>query len=125
MALEYWARSTETPVEVGQQYYVGVWVKDNLLGGSTPGWLNFSNQPGGSAFWQQIVIPNDGDWHYVEGLTAAIPAGITHGRFGMISNPGADYLFDDGYVGLTSQIPEPMTLGLLGLGGLFMRRRKS
>jgi hypothetical protein len=44
------------------------------------------------------------------------------------SNPDAGTSPDAGYyapvtVQIVSEVPEPMTLGLLGLGGLFLRRR--
>jgi hypothetical protein len=72
--------------------------------------------------WQYFDVT--GDWTQVT-LTGAVPlnAVTMHMYVGIGSwGIGRNTLFDD--VSLTI-IPEPMSIGLLGLGGLFLRRRKA
>jgi len=99
---------------------------------------------GGNAHWylgdSASILPanEEGLGAYADALDAIIPANTK--LFDLIpfhcEGPGTttiklyevdpDYTFltlDDTVV-VTQQIPEPMTIGLLGLGGLFLRRRK-
>lgn len=65
------------------------------------------------------------DWSYMVITDASVTNlglgdVLSYGTTGLVSG----VLYDDSGNVLATFIPEPMTIGLLGLGGLFLRRRK-
>ncbi len=66
-------------------------------------------------------------WELFSVNVGAVPFGTTGGQFELeagnnVADDGGTVLFDNASL---SVVPEPMTIGLLGLGGLFLRRRKA
>jgi hypothetical protein len=73
--------------------------------------------------------PINGTWNYFSVNTGAVPVGTTSAQYeleagGHNTSPGdgGSVLFDNASM---VAVPEPMTVGLLGLGCLFLRRRKA
>ena len=81
---------------------------------------------GGTDLIWNLLLHCDGPGEVIIDLT------FTDGRYADASTPGGNYYGDllplsEALLGdlvIYQAIPEPMTIGLLGLGGLFLRRRK-
>jgi len=116
------------------------------LAGSYGGWLELEDG-GAGAFGDLQIFSNAGPdafkewwdgWWYFESLTFNPDSPIIAGpQFAIAFTAGGDSVIGkSATVGLYTReevplgsltinvIPEPMTLGLLGLGGLFLRRRR-
>ena len=113
------------PVTEGQSLTIGAWAKDLLGGGARLEirfeWIDWTGGHGGTGGGGTIPItafqfPITADWAYYE-VTQQAPGGVI-GLRPVWGNP------DPGTeVGLDF-IPEPMSIALLGLGALALRRRK-
>lgn len=114
----------------GEEFTLSAYARDALVNGSTTGAglkIEFW-QDGGSSPIDSLevltVIPNDGEYHYLE-MSYAAPADGSADYMKAIllatewSSGQSAYLFDDAVL-----TPEPSTLGLFGLVGLAMIRRR-
>ena len=61
-------------------------------------------------------------WEYFSVNTGIVPVGTTGGQFEIEAGGTGTVLLDNASMVV---VPEPMTMGLLGLGSLFLRRRKA
>jgi hypothetical protein len=120
-----------------------------LVGSGVGGFLISLESNDGSELSNGVVAPgftavNDsGSWYYGQwtGASAANTSDVDGPIFSVDFAPGASeltFVYSGivgaseitiggqaiGLVGRTMIIPEPMTMGLLGLGGLFLARRK-
>lgn len=66
--------------------------------------------------------PIHGTWNYFSVNTGIVPVGTTSAQFELEGAGDGTVLFDNASM---EAVPEPMTIGLLGLGGLFLRRRRA
>jgi hypothetical protein len=73
--------------------------------------MNFSNSPVGDIYYYEFTVANDAVVN--DTITISHTAGSWNGAF---PKAAADVVL--------TVVPEPMTIALLGLGGLFLRRRK-
>jgi hypothetical protein len=115
-------------VAEGEAYTLGAWARDALANGSTSGaGLKFEAWHTGDAGPLDTLevltpIPNDGAYHYVE-TDYVVPAGTDFIKAICLatewSGGQSGYIFDDAVL-----IPEPSTLGLLGLAVLALVRRR-
>ena len=126
-----WAGCWDSGIVVaeGDVLQATVWVKDGSGAGGAGlakvalEWYDDS----GNRDWDNEVstwFDLTGDWSQLT-LTGTAPAGVSTMTLGLgIGNYsfGRQILFDDASLTI---IPEPMTIGLLGLGALFLRRRKA
>ena len=111
------------PILEGECTMIGGWFKD--LGGAGTGelkfeWLDASgrkSQDGGLVLSQSVFFPVTTDWAYYEEQMMAPVNTYSVRPCWANPNPG-------GELGLDLVIPESMSIALLGLGGLFLRRRK-
>jgi MYXO-CTERM domain-containing protein len=90
---------------------------------------------GDTGFWEDITADYPGWWFVQNGTSNPDLNPISDGDWFTIDYTALDetslvaielYDFDENLIGTASvqNTPEPMTLGLLGLGGLFLRRRR-
>ena len=88
---------------------------------------NYVNWPdgGGWSGWNWFAINAGADWTEETALTIAAPAGAVNIEHALVyswkGDAGDGVYVDD--VSMTA-VPEPMTLGLLGLGALMIRRKR-
>ena len=116
-----------TPV-VGEVYEMSIWARDQGWGDSKN--VSFTLQVNDGSGWNLLLNETvysgagfgDSDYHKLSTITPAIPAGTVQAEFGVTFWNVGTFAFDDASMAV---VPEPMTLGLLGLGGLFLRRRKA
>lgn len=116
-----------TPV-VGEAYELSIWARDQGWGADKN--LSFTLQVNDGAGWNLLVNElvysgtglGDSDYHKFSTITPIIPAGTVAAEFGFTFAGSGTFALDDASMAV---VPEPMTLGLLGLGGLFLRRRRA
>ena len=131
----------DMPVVAGTSYTFTVWAKQGNPGGSDTAWgyVTWLSSGGSSitgygvngwlgtysSAYSGYSVPGD-DWTFIEwGLDAGTapivaPPGATSVAFYLCQyNVGGSLDFDN-----ASIVPEPMTMALLGLGALMLRRRK-
>ena len=103
---------------VGQQSAVTANMGDAVTLGSYSvtfdGYESINDDPFGPG---TLPNPSDGDW-FIALATAGTNLGTA--TAGLINSGYTAFLITD----TLSIVPEPMTIALLGLGGLFLRRRK-
>jgi hypothetical protein len=115
------------PVAEGQEITIGGYAKDLAGTGAQIEfkfeWLDINqlkDQDGGIVPAESIWIPITTEWAYYE-ATLTTPADAYWIRPCWANgDPGKAVGIDN-----LNFIPEPMTIALLGLGGLFIRRRKA
>ena len=121
-----WASTSQLNPGVGV-FTIGGWYKDLGNGGTGEikfEWLDASQHKSGTQEWgivpaESVFFPLTTDWAYYQ-FTLPVPAEAYFIRACWANpNPGGEVGLDD-----VVTIPEPMSIALLGLGGLFLRRRK-
>ena len=77
----------------------------------------------GSPAWEYQSITGDDDWHQLTFTWDSIAENFAtgDGSEALFCLSGTDIMVDNLSMVV---VPEPMTIGLLGFGGLFLRRRK-
>ena len=121
-------------VTAGTEYTFSAMVK-SLSGGTASGtnlrvkWFdaagNWVAWPDGGGWngWNWFAVDAPPDWTEATALTIAAPAGAVEIEHAWVYSWKGDA--DDGvYIDDVSMVPEPMTMGLLGLGALMIRRRR-
>ena len=116
-----------TPV-VGEAYELSIWARDQGWGDDKN--LSLVLQVNDGSGWNLLVNElvysgvglGDSDYHQFSVITPAIPAGTVEAEFSFTFAGSGTFALDDASMAV---VPEPMTLSLLGLGGLFLRRRKA
>ena len=116
-----------TPV-VGEAYELSIWARDQGWGADKN--LSITLQVNDGSGWSLLVNEmlysgaglGDSNYHKFSTITPIIPAGTVAAEFGFTFAGSGTFALDDASMAV---VPEPMTLGLLGLGGLFLRRRRA
>ena len=112
---------------VGEVYELSIWARDQGWGDdkNLSVTLHVDDGSGMSLLVNEMLYSGaglgDSDYHKFSVLTPAIPAGTIAAEFGFTFAGSGTFALDDA----SMAVPEPMTLGLLGLGGLFLRRRRA
>lgn len=123
------------PVTAGTEYTFSAWAKSFGTAPVVNGGPNFRirwNDAAGAGIgggWNNYswyAFSPTADWTEITALTMEAPAGavsIEHGYlYSWKGDAGNGYYIDDASM---VAVPEPMTLCLLGLGGLLLRRKKA
>ena len=113
---------------VGEAYELSIWARDQGWGDDKN--LSITLQVNDGSGWTLLVNEmlysgaglGDSDYHQFSTITPVIPAGTVQAEFGFTFAGSGTFALDDASM---AAVPEPMTLGLLGLGGLFLRRRRA
>ena len=115
----YWMQ--EVDVTALAEYSVSVWVKNETAGQSNKIYAGLIWDIGGSDYISAYVDTTD--WAKYDFASMTAPAGAVSAAFYLCHSSsvplGNTILLDD-----ASLVPEPVTIGLLGLGMLMLRRRK-
>ena len=115
-----------TPV-AGEAYELSIWAYDQGWGDdkNLSVTLHVDDGTGLSLLVNEMLYSGTGlgaGYHQFSVITPVIPAGTIAGEFGITFAGSGTFALDDASMAV---VPEPMTLGLLGLGGLFLRRRRA
>jgi hypothetical protein len=115
----------DVAVTAGETYTFDVWLKDEGTG-VNPGELYFTARfRDGDGSWlayPDATFAAASTWTNVDLGQYTAPAGTIDVQFVLMGNPGGSILVDDANMVL---VPEPVTICLLGFGGLLLRRRRA